>query len=708
MSSAGSVQPGSYWDGEGVNFALYASSAEQVELCLFDEAHRQTAIHYLPWQHDGVFHGYLPGCEPGQRYGYRVLGPWAPEKGLRFNPSKLLIDPYARELDGRFQWSGAVFDYDLSTLHGKMPLLPNWSDSAAFIPKSVVSGKRPSVQTLKPRLPWSDCIIYEANVRGYTMLHPDISAQERGKFAGLSNGAILDYLKALGITSIELMPVHSFIDEGFLSGRGLKNYWGYNSINFFTPEARYADHDAVAEFTEMVNTIHDAGIEVILDVVYNHTGEGNGQGPSISFKGIDNLTYYRMAEDNPAVYINDTGCGNTLNADSPQVQELILDSLKYWHSDMGVDGFRFDLAPILGRKAGGFDPGHPLLARITNHPDLADAKLIAEPWDPGPGGYQLGQFPDGWSEWNDRYRDTVRRFWRGDADQAGALAGGLLGSRDLFEHNDRPLFSSLNFVTSHDGFTLSDTVSYEQRHNLANGEDNRDGHAHNFSSNHGVEGDTNNHKILQLRRRQRLNMLATILLSRGTPMLLAGDEFGNSQQGNNNAYAQDNATGWLDWSGIDEDPEFLNLVRRLIQLRSEIVALFPDWLRADGLHESNIEGGAQTNKSIAIDWLNADGSPVAQNGSEGLRALNLSISKAPIEPLHLPDQPSTAGPAVAMLFNSADEAFNFNLPKTSSKSRWKVAFNSCASDTLTSQQHLSKNGHLELPPRTFVLLVRDV
>jgi len=686
-------QQGSYWDGEGVNFALYSSTAEAVELCLFDQHHKQTAIHYLPWQHGGVWHGYLPDCEPGQRYGYRVLGPWAPEKGQRFNPSKLLIDPYARALDGRFRWSGAVFDFDMSTLNGKMPLLPNWSDSAEFIPKSVVSGPHPAVDSLQPQIAWADTVIYEANVRGYTMLHPDIPAHERGKFSGLSNGRILEYLKALGITSIELMPVHSFIDEGFLSGRGLSNYWGYNSINFFTPASRYADQNANVEFRDMVNAIHDAGIEVILDVVYNHTGEGNGQGPTISFKGIDNLTYYRTVPDNPEHYINDTGCGNTLNVDHPQVQNLILDSLNYWHDDMGVDGFRFDLAPILGRTATGFDPQHPLLKRITNHPDLANAKLIAEPWDPGPGGYHLGQFPDQWAEWNDRYRDDVRRFWRGDSDQSSALANSLLGSRDLFDANDRPTYSSVNFVTSHDGFTLSDSVSYKQRHNLANGEENRDGHAHNFSSNHGVEGDTKKLKILQLRRRQRLNMLATLLLSKGTPMLLAGDEFGNSQHGNNNAYAQDNQTGWLDWRGLEQDPEFLQQVQLLIRLRREWSAHLPGWL-GDGK-------AGRPRGSLTYHWFRSNGELLEAGHWLETRALVLMVGDLGDGSPGLQKSEQINSCAVAFMLNAADEAVEFKLPASSQNSVWELKF--CSSPDNRAKV---ENGTWVLPPRSVVLMQR--
>ena len=659
---------GSHWDGQGVNFALYSSAAEAVELCLFNADGQQTKCYRLPEQHDGVWHGYLPGCEPGQRYAYRVHGPWLPSEGLRFNPSKLLIDPYARALDGTFKWSGAVFDYDLSTLNGAGPLQPNLTDSASVIPKCVVTGEVAALKSMQPRIPWSETVIYEANVRGYTMFHPDIPDIDRGKFRGLSNGRILEYLKALGITSLELMPIHTFIDEGFLVGRRLKNMWGYNSINFFTACARCANEDATGEFREMVDAIHDAGIEVILDVVYNHTGEGDGQGPTLSFKGIDNLAYYRTEPGHPDRYINDTGCGNTLNVDHPRVQALIQDSLVYWHREMGVDGFRFDLAPILGRTAHGFDPQHSLLQTINDHSELSTAKLIAEPWDPGPGGYQLGQFPSRWAEWNDRYRDTVRRFWRGDSNQLSSLAKHLHGSSDIFEASGRAPQASINFITSHDGFTLKDLVSYEKRHNEANGENNRDGHAHNFSSNHGVEGETNKPAVNSLRRQQRLNMLATLLLSKGTPMLLAGDEFGNSQQGNNNAYAQDNEVSWLDWKGLDSDPGFLKQVQELICLRRSLPHL---------ASEVYLHGRTKNDAGWHdVEWLNSSGKRMKFHQWHNDRALTLLRT-------HINDQPGADDnvtkdipAAVAIMFNATGAALDFSLPAMSPECDWQLVFHS--------------------------------
>ena len=557
---------GASWDGSGVNFALFAAGASSVELCLFDAAGQQQRCSDLPHCDGGVFHGYLPDCQPGQHYGYRVHGPYDPPKGLFYNPSKLLIDPYARHLSGAVLQSDALYGHDVS-IDPRAPMRRSKLDSAAFMPKAIVSSKKPVIMHPRPNIPWAETIIYELNVRGYTMRHPAVPEADRGRFLGLTNKKVLEYIKALGVTAVELMPVQSFVDEGFLGDRGLRNFWGYNSINFFAPETRLYSADGIQEFRDMVNAIHEAGLEVILDVVYNHTSEGGKHGPTLSFRGIDNLSYYRTPTELPGEYVNDTGCGNTLNADSPAVQKLVVDSLRYWTQDMGVDGFRFDLCPILGRSPKGFDAQHPLLAQIESDPKLADAKLIAEPWDIGPGGYQLGQFSGRWSEWNDQYRDSLRRFWRGDDNQAATLARRLHGSADIFESKRRTPRASINFVSSHDGFTLLDTVTYEQRHNQANGEENRDGHQHNFSKNYGVEGPSNIAKINELRRRQRLNMLASLMLSQGTPMLLAGDEFGNSQRGNNNAYAQDNDIGWIDWSDIEKDPGFVDSVRMLVWLR---------------------------------------------------------------------------------------------------------------------------------------------
>jgi glycogen operon protein len=632
----------------GCNFALYSGVANRVELCLFDNDGQETARHALPDCDDGVWHGFLPACRAGQRYGYRVHGAYAPDSGLRCNAQKLLIDPYARSLAGEFRWSPAVFDFE--TDDGG--IRANRLDSAPFVPTSVVTPDLPAA-TGGPRLPWTELVIYEANVRGYTMRHPDVPASDRGKFSGMKNGDVIAYLKSLGVTAIELMPVHEFLDEQFLVKRGLRNYWGYNSINFFAPAGRYAGTDPRAEFIEMVNAIHDAGLEVILDVVYNHTGESDRLGPTLSLRGIDNLAYYQVEPSDPGTYINDTGCGNTINGDHPIVRRMIVDSLSYWSKSMGVDGFRFDLAPVLGRHAHGFNKAHPLLQAITDAPALKDAKLIAEPWDPGPGGYQLGQFPPGWAEWNDQYRDAVRRFWRGDENMTGEFAGRIHGSADLFDTDGRAPSASVNFVTAHDGFTLADVVSYEHRHNEANGEHNRDGHAHNYSDNYGVEGETGDAAILELRRRQRLNMLATILLSHGTPMLLAGDEFGNSQGGNNNAYAQDNETGWLDWSGLESDRAFVDSVRRLIDLRRGN-PLFRPGTYPHG-HSTGPLGWRD------IEWYGPDGKHLDDAAWHETKALTMLLS-------------DMDGNAVAVLFNASRQAVEFTMPASTVPVAWRSVF----------------------------------
>jgi glycogen operon protein len=648
-------------DDEGVNFALFAGDAEAVELCLFNEHGAPAAHHFLPAQDEGVWSGYLPGCRAGQRYGYRVHGPWAPEQGLRHNPAKLLIDPWAKRLAGRLRPSPTLFDFD--------PLASGaaWRkcdrDSAPCMPLGVVMNPNSVCAVARPSVPWPERIIYEANPRGYTMRHPDLPEAERGKLRGMSNACILDYLKALGITTLELMPVFAMADEQHLVQLGLHNLWGYNSIQFFVPDPRLAIDDPIAEFRAMVDAIHDAGIEVILDVAYNHTGEGGLHGPCLSLRGIDNLAYYRTEPDDPGAYVNHTGCGNTLNADNPWVQRLVLDSLKYWHSAMGVDGFRFDLATVLGRTADGYLKQHGLLSRIGSDPALWDAKLIAEPWDPGPDGYQLGRFPAEWAEWNDRYRDTVRRFWRGDAGQASEFARRIHGSADLFEPSGRNPPASINFITAHDGFTLRDLVTYERRHNQANAEKNRDGHRHNYSSNHGVEGESDDPQINDLRRRQRLNLLATLLFSHGTPMLLGGDEFGNSQGGNNNAYAQDNPTGWTDWAGLLADPDFTAQVRELIRLRRELPLL----------RQARYNHGRMPTDLgwCDIDWLRPDGERMREEDWAGTQRLVLLFA------CH--DDQKDASPVVeatAILFNAAAEGARFSLPAGLPEA-WILRFSSC-------------------------------
>ena len=631
-------------DNDGTNFALYSSIAERVELCLFDDQGAQTERHDLPDCIDGVWHGYLPRCAPGQRYGYRVHGPYDPSRGLRCNASKLLIDPYARRLHGEFRWVDAVFDN-------------NDLDSAGSVPYSIVTASGTPCGDPAVRIPWDETIFYECNVRGYTMRHPGVSEKDRGKFSGLKNKQVIEYLKALGITSVELMPVYAFIDERHLADQGLRNLWGYNTISFFAPMPRYANGDADLELRDAVRAIHDAGLEVILDVAYNHTGEGGHDGPTIAFRGIDNLSYYRTLPHDPGTYVNDTGCGNTMEVEHPRVRQIILDSLGYFAEAMGIDGFRFDLATILGRRNHGFSKGHPLLLDISNDIRLADAKLIAEPWDPGPGGYQLGNFPPRWAEWNDNYRDGVRQFWRGDHGKSGVLARRLHGSSDIFEASGRGPTTSVNFVTAHDGFTLLDSVSYVNRHNEANGDDNRDGHAHNYSCNYGIEGESSDSDVNMLRRRHRLNLLATLLMSQGTPMLLAGDEFGNSQQGNNNAYAQDNETGWIDWSGLDDDPQFTEQVRELVLLRRETPLLrLPEYVHGS---LSLTEG------SIRIDWINQDGHKKQEPEWAHSRAFTKVISRR---------NRDATETAIAILINAHDDPSTMRLARSDRAREWRIAF----------------------------------
>ncbi|MBV9861263.1 MAG: glycogen debranching protein GlgX [Alphaproteobacteria bacterium] len=559
---------GATWDGLGVNFALFSADAAKVELCLFDDdGKREIERVELPEYTDEVWHGYLRNARPGTVYGYRVHGPYEPEEGLRFNPAKLLLDPYSKGLVGELRWDDALFGY---TIGGKGDdLAIDKRDSSPFMPKCrVVDPAFTWGRERPPAVPWNRTIVYEAHVRGFTQRHPAVPDHLRGSFAGLAVPEVIDYVKSLGVTSLELLPIHSFVNDRHLLERGLTNYWGYNTIGFFAPEPRYSATAKIAEFKEMVAHLHDAGIEVILDVVYNHTAEGNERGPTLSFKGIDNRSYYRLMPDKPRYYINDTGTGNTLNLSHPRVLQMVTDSLRYWVQEMHVDGFRFDLATILGREPHGFDQGGGFLDSCRQDPILSSVKLIAEPWDIGPGGYQVGGFPPGWAEWNDRYRDTVRSFWKGDEGKAADLATRVTGSADLFNRRGRKPWASVNFLTAHDGFNLEDLVSYNDKHNDANGEDNRDGHSNNYSWNHGAEGAIDDPEIVSLRARQKRNMLATLFLSQGTPMLLAGDEFGHSQQGNNNSYAQDNEITWLDWEAIGAEGHGLqDFVRRLIALR---------------------------------------------------------------------------------------------------------------------------------------------
>jgi len=666
-------------DRDGVNFAVYAAGADAVELVLLDPAGSEQERVRMPAVSDGVWHGFVPECRPGQLYGYRVHGRYDPAHGLRFNPAKLLLDPYARQITGELHWRPEIFDYSIA----EPELQPNRSDSAPFVPRSVVRDDiRAGGRSHGPRIPWSETVIYEANVRGYTMRHPAVPTDRRGKFEGMANGDVLRYLRSLGITTVELMPVHAFADEEFLVARGLRNYWGYNTLGFFAPAARLGGPDPVAGFREMVDAIHDAGIEVVLDVVYNHTAEGGRLGPTLSFRGLDNAAYYRLEASDSGEYVNDTGVGNTLNADQPVVQRLVLDSLRYWSGTLGVDGFRFDLATILGRSEAGFAGDHPLLAAIGRDPALAGLKLIAEPWDVGPGGYCLGRFAPGWSEWNDRFRDSVRSFWRGDPGTAAEFARRVHGSSELFEPSGRGPSASINFVAAHDGFSLSDCVSYAERHNEANGENNRDGHGENFSSNHGIEGETDDPAINAARRRHRLNLLASLLLAQGTPMLLGGDEFGNSQAGNNNAYAQDNETGWLDWSLEAADPAFRESVAALIELRRRLPLL----------RQSRYLHGAPCGPHAVPDivWFDVDGEQMTAANWHGGAEFGMLLCGV------VRDAPCAA----ALLFNASDRDYTFRLPSVRGIAYWTREW--CTDRPVCASAPLDA-GHIHVPGQSVVL-----
>jgi isoamylase len=559
---------GATWTGLGVNFALFSANATKVELCLFDEqGEREIERIELPEFTDEVWHAFLPDARPGTIYGYRVHGPYEPTSGHRFNANKLLVDPYAKAIVGQLTWDPALFGYHTESGDD---LTFDDRDSAAFMPRCrVIDPAFTWGDDRPPRTAWERTVIYEAHVRGYTKLHPGVRKELRGTFRGLGEPEVLEQLRRLGVSAVELLPIHTFVNDDYLLKKGLTNYWGYNTISFFSPSRHYSyvQDFAFSEFKEMVARFHDAGIEVILDVVYNHTAEGNQLGPTLSFKGIDNASYYRLAPERRH-YINDTGTGNTLNLSHQRVLQMVTDSLRYWVQEMHVDGFRFDLGTILAREPYGFDEGGGFLDSCRQDPVLSSVKLIAEPWDCGPGGYQVGRFPPGWAEWNDRYRDTVRGYWKGDTGTLSEFAARVTGSTDLFNRRGRKPWASVNFLAAHDGFTLNDLVSYNDKHNEPNGEDNRDGHSDNRSWNHGVEGPTDDPQVTELRERQKRNMLATLLLSQGTPMLLGGDEFGRTQQGNNNAYCQDNEISWVDWDHDERAQALTRFVRRLTALRS--------------------------------------------------------------------------------------------------------------------------------------------
>ncbi|MFX1725188.1 glycogen debranching protein GlgX [Stenotrophomonas sp. AS1] len=679
---------GATWDGLGVNFALYSRHATKVELCLFNERGREVERIVLPEYTDEIWHGYLPDARPGQRYGYRVHGPYAPEAGHRFNPNKLLLDPYAKQIVGQLKWAPALFGYTIG--HKDKDLSFDKRDSAPYMPRcAVVDPAFTWGRDTAPATPWDDTVIYEAHLRGLSMLHPQVPEQARGSFSALKQDALLDHLRQLGVTALELLPIHAHVDDQHLLERGLRNYWGYNTLAFFAPEPRFMSTSTIAEFKQMVACVHDAGLEVILDVVYNHTAEGNELGPTLSFKGIDNASYYRLADD-PRYYINDTGTGNTFDLTNAGALRMVMDSLRYWVQDMHVDGFRFDLATILGRERAGFDPSGSFMDAVRQDPVLSQVKLIAEPWDIGPGGYQLGQFAPGWAEWNDRFRDNVRALWRGDGGQLAEFATRLMGSADLFNHKGRRPAASVNFVTAHDGFTLNDLVSYNDKHNEANGEDGRDGSDNNISFNHGAEGPTDDEGINTVRARQMRNMLASLLLAQGTPMLLAGDEFARSQGGNNNAYCQDNPLTWIDWqqAASPAGRQQSLFVRRLLSLRRR----YPQLRRGRFLDARDEQG-----EGYDVRWLRPDGQPMEDGDWHDGEARSLALHLGAARQEDTPRGPEHAH--LLLMFNAshAPQAF---VPPLIDDEHWRVLISTIDGAPLQADAE----GHWSLPDRAIVVL----
>ena len=609
---------GATWDGRGVNFALFSANATKVELCLFDHFREKEVERIeLPEFTDEVWHGYLPDARPGTIYSYRVHGPYEPDAGHRFNPNKLVLDPYAKAIDGRIKWNPAVFGYTMESGDDKTF---DERDSAPFVPRArVIDPAFTWGEDRHQRLPFDQALIYETHVRGFTKKHPHVAPRLQGTFRGLIQPEVIKHIKSLGVTAIELLPIHSFVNDDHLLNKGLTNFWGYNTLGFFAPDRRYASEPdfAFSEFKEMVSHIHANGLEVILDVVYNHTAEGNEFGPTFSFKGIDNHSYYRLLKDQPRYYINDTGTGNTLNLSHPRVLQMVTDSLRYWVQDMHVDGFRFDLGTILAREDHGFDEGGGFLDSCRQDPILSSVKLIAEPWDCGPGGYQVGRFPPGWAEWNDRFRDNVRSYWQGEKGTLPLLAKRLTASSENFSHRGRKPWASVNFVTAHDGFTLNDLVSYNEKHNDANGEENRDGSSDNRSWNCGVEGPTNDSEITTLRERQKRNILATLFFSQGLPMLLAGDEFGRTQNGNNNAYCQDNDISWVQWDLDDAGHALYAFTQKLAKLRHKYPIL---------RRERFLTGHYNEKLDVKdVTWLKPDGTEMDDGGWSDGNALSLGV-----------------------------------------------------------------------------------
>ncbi|HEX4905867.1 MAG TPA: glycogen debranching protein GlgX [Acidimicrobiales bacterium] len=690
---------GATYDGTGTNFALFSEVAERVELCLFDDKNRETQRVELPEVTAFVWHCYLPNVGPGQRYGFRVHGPWDPANGLRGNRHKLLMDPYARAVDGEIDWTERCFGYRFSD-----PNRRNDGDSARHVFKSVVTNPYFDWRNDRhPRTPWHETVVYEVHVKGFTMRHPGIPEEQRGTYAGIASPAAIDHFKRLGITAVELMPVHQFVHDAHLVERGLRNYWGYNSIGFFAPHNEYSSTqgpgDCVQEFRSMVRALHDNNIEVILDVVYNHTAEGNHMGPTLSFKGIDNPAYYRLVADDPQHYMDYTGTGNTLNMRHPHVLQLLMDSLRWWVTEMHVDGFRFDLASTLARELHAVDRLSAFFDLIQQDPVVSQVKLIAEPWDVGEGGYQVGNFPPLWSEWNGKYRDTVRDYWRGEDATLSDFAYRFTGSSDLYESTGRRPNASINFVTAHDGFTLADLVSYNEKHNEANGEDNNDGESHNRSWNCGVEGDSDDDVVLELRARQRRNFLATLFLSQGVPMLLGGDEIGRTQGGNNNAYCQDNEISWFDWENAD--PVLLGFTRWLIGFRRD----HPVFRRRRFFEGRPIKGVPD------IGWFTPDGSEMSQDDwDKGFaKSLGVFLNGDAIQSVDEHGDAVTDD-SFLILFNAHYERMDFVMPERFGQ-QWSIVLDTAEAlppsvDPTAEQRLVKATETLAAESRSLVLLRR--
>lgn len=690
---------GATWDGEGVNFALFTENATAVEICLFDQAigGKETAIIPLRERTHGVWHAYLPDLRPGQLYGYRVHGPYDPMQGHRFNPAKLLLDPYAKAITGNIEWNDALFGYVVGD--AKQDLSWDPRDSAPYTPKSVVVDSAFTWgDDRAPRIPWNRTVIYECHVRGLTMLHPDVPPRLRGTYLGIASDAIIDHLLSLGVTAVELMPVHHHMTDRTLRDKGLTNYWGYHTLGFFAPQVTYATGglgQQVSEFKTMVKRLHSAGIEVILDVVYNHTGEGNHLGPTLGMRGIDNQAYYRLDPDNKRYYTDFTGCGNSLNMLHRRTVQLIMDSLRYWVQEMHVDGFRFDLAPVLARELHEVDRLGRFFAIMQQDPIISQSKLIAEPWDLGVGGYQVGNFPQGWAEWNGKYRDCVRRFWRGDEGQIAEMASRLSGSSDVYEQNRRHTYGSINFVTCHDGFTLHDMVSYNHKHNLANGEDDRDGHNDNLSYNWGVEGPTDQPRIIDLREQLKRNFLASLAFSQGVPMIGQGDEFGRTQKGNNNAYCQDNEISWVNWSLDPLQKEQLAFTRAVFEHRRKNPVL----RRRSFFRGTPV--GAEAQKDVA--WIRQDGSEMTEADWHDPKrhVLGMLIHGDATDEVDERGRLIT-GDTLLLIVNGGPDPAMFRLPTLEQIGLWRETIN-----TARPGRRFVDLGDLSVPPHSLILLDYD-